>query len=99
MELKRLGDIIKITSGGTPLTSRREYYDNGNIPWAKTGDLKVRHLSIIPDSISQLGLENSSAKIFPVNTVLIAMYGATIGNCSILKTAAATYPPDEPHIF
>nr|WP_314835122.1 restriction endonuclease subunit S [uncultured Flavobacterium sp.] len=90
MELKRLGDIIKITSGGTPLTSKREYYDDGNIPWAKTGDLKVRHLSKIPDSISQLGLNNSSAKIFPVNTVLIAMYGATIGNCSILKTSAAT---------
>ncbi|MFV8367597.1 restriction endonuclease subunit S [Flavobacterium sp. XS1P27] len=90
MELKRLGDIIKITSGGTPLTSKREYYDDGKIPWAKTGDLKVRHLSKIPDSISQLGLDNSSAKIFPINTVLIAMYGATIGNCSILKTSAAT---------
>ena len=90
MELKRLGDIIKITSGGTPPKSKREYYDDGNIPWAKTGDLKVRHLSKIPDSISQLGLDNSSAKIFPVNTVLIAMYGATIGNCSILKTSAAT---------
>lgn len=90
MKLKRLGDIIKITSGGTPLTSKREYYDSGTIPWAKTGDLKVRHLSKIPDSITQLGLENSSAKIFPKNTVLIAMYGATIGNCSILKTEAAT---------
>lgn len=90
MELKRLGDIIKITSGGTPLTSKREYYDSGTIPWVKTGDLKVRHLSKIPDCITQLGLENSSAKIFPKNTVLIAMYGATIGNCSILKTEAAT---------
>jgi len=90
MKLERLGDIVKITSGGTPLTSKREYYIDGNIPWVKTGDLKVRHLHRIPDSITQLGLDNSSAKIFPVNTVLIAMYGATIGNCSILKTSAAT---------
>lgn len=90
MKFEKLGKIVKITSGGTPLTSKREYYDGGNIPWVKTGDLKVRHLSNIPDSITQLGLENSSAKIFPTNTVLIAMYGATIGNCSILKKEAAT---------
>ena len=90
MKLEKLGNLIKITSGGTPLTSKREYYENGNIPWVKTGDLKVRHLTEVPDSITKLGLENSSAKIFPPNTVLIAMYGATIGACSILKVEAAT---------
>ncbi len=90
MYFKRLGDVFKITSGGTTLTSIREYYDSGTIHWVKTGDLKVRHLSKIPNFITKLGLENSSAKIFPKNTVLIAMYGATIGNCSILKTEAAT---------
>ena len=90
MKFEKLGNIAKITSGGTPLTSRREYYDNGTIPWVKTGDLKVRHLKNIPDKITKAGLENSSAKIFPVNTVLVAMYGATIGACSILKTEAAT---------
>jgi type I restriction enzyme S subunit len=90
MKFERLGDIVTITSGGTPLTSKREYYDNGTIPWVKTGDLKVRHLSKVSDKITQLGLENSSAKIFPVNTVLVAMYGATIGACSILKIEAAT---------
>ncbi len=90
MKFERLGNITAITSGGTPLTSKREYYDNGTIPWVKTGDLKVKDLSEIPDSITELGLENSSAKIFPVNTVLVAMYGATIGACSILKKQAAT---------
>lgn len=90
MKFERLGDIVTITSGGTPLTSKREFYDNGTIPWVKTGDLKVRHLSKVSDKITQLGLENSSAKIFPVNTVLVAMYGATIGACSILKIEAAT---------
>jgi len=90
MKWVKLGDIIRITSGGTPLTSKREYYDNGTIRWVKTGDLKKQYLFETPDRITQLGLENSSAKIFPINTVLIAMYGATIGNCSILKIAAST---------
>lgn len=86
----KLGNIIKITSGGTPLTSRREYYESGTIPWVKTGDLKVTFLTEVPDKITELGLANSSSKIFPINTVLLAMYGATIGNCSILKIEAAT---------
>jgi len=90
MKFEKLGNIIKITSGGTPPTSKREYYENGDIPWVKTGDLKVRHITEVPDSITRLGLENSSAKIFPPNTVLVAMYGATIGACSILKIEAAT---------
>ena len=90
MKFEKLGNIVSISSGGTPLTSKSEYYNNGTIPWVKTGDLKVRHLINIPDKITQLGLENSSAKLFPVNSVLIAMYGATIGACSILKIKAAT---------
>ena len=90
MKFERLGDYVTITSGGTPLTTKKEYYENGTIPWVKTGDLKVKNLVRIPDKISQKGLENSSAKLFPTNTVLIAMYGATIGACSILKTEAST---------
>ncbi|MBS1491423.1 MAG: restriction endonuclease subunit S [Bacteroidetes bacterium] len=90
MKWVKLGDVLKITSGGTPLTSKREYYDNGTVHWVKTGDLKQQYLSDTPERITQLGLENSSAKIFPINTVLIAMYGATIGNASILKVTAAT---------
>lgn len=86
----KLGDIFKITSGGTPKSGTREYYDNGTIPWVKTGDLKVRHLTSVPGNITEAGLQNSSAKIFPLDTVLIAMYGATIGACSILKIEAST---------
>lgn len=90
MKYERLGNIVTITSGGTPLTSNKEYYVNGNIPWVKTGDLKVKYLVEIPEKITRLGITNSSAKIFPINTVLVAMYGATIGACSILKTEAST---------
>jgi type I restriction enzyme S subunit len=90
MNWVKLGDVLKITSGGTPKSGVREYYGNGTIAWVKTGDLKIRHLFDVPDKITDAGLKNSSAKIFPVNTVLMAMYGASIGNCSILKVEAAT---------
>ncbi|MCX6316322.1 MAG: restriction endonuclease subunit S [Bacteroidetes bacterium] len=87
-----IGEVFRITSGGTPQTSISQYYDNGKIFWVNSGDLKVKNLTSenIPKRITEIGLENSSAKILPVNTVLIALYGATIGNCSILKTEAAT---------
>ena len=90
MKSVKIGDIFKITSGGTPNRDRRDYYENGNIPWVKTGDLKNKYLYQTSEFINEAGLQNSSAKIFPKNTVLIALYGATIGACSILKISAAT---------
>ncbi len=89
-EIVKLGDFATITSGGTPSRINGEYYDNGNIPWVKTGDLKSKYIFEPDEYITQDGLNNSSAKLFPANTVLIALYGATIGNCSILGIEAAT---------
>lgn len=86
----KLGDIYKISSGGTPSKSKREYYENGNINWVKTGDLKHQYLYTTEDNITELGLNNSSAKMYEEDTVLIAMYGATIGATSILKIPACT---------
>jgi type I restriction enzyme S subunit len=88
--MAKLGDLFTITSGGTPSTKNKDYYENGTIAWIKTGDLKSKYISENVDHITQLGLENSSAKIFPINTVLVAMYGATIGACSILPFEAST---------
>ena len=85
----KLGDIFEIGSGGTPSKSHPEYY-KGNIPWVKTGDLKSEYLYKVEDFISEEGLKNSSAKMYEENTVLIAMYGATIGATSILKLSACT---------
>jgi type I restriction enzyme, S subunit len=90
MRIAKLGEVFKITSGGTPNRSVNEYYDGGTIPWVKTGDLKVKNVFEVDEFITEAGLSNSSAKIFPKNTVLIAMYGATIGACSILGIEAAT---------
>lgn len=85
----KLGDIFEIGSGGTPSKSHPEYY-GGNIPWVKTGDLKNEYLYEAEDFITEEGLNNSSAKMYEADTVLIAMYGATIGATSILKIDACT---------
>ena len=84
-----LGDIFEIGSGGTPSKIHPEYY-GGNIPWVKTGDLKEEYLYSVEDHIKEEGLNNSSAKMYPPGTVLIAMYGATIGATSILRFDACT---------
>lgn len=88
--MAKLGELYKITSGGTPSRTHSEYYEDGTIPWVKTGDLNDKYLFETDEKISQLGLENSSARIYLKNTVLLAMYGATIGATSILKIDAAT---------
>jgi len=85
----KLGNLFEIGSGGTPAKSHSEYY-NGNISWIKTGDLKKQYLFDSEDCITEAGLNNSSAKIYDKDTVLIAMYGATIGATSILKMSACT---------
>lgn len=85
----KLGDIFEISSGGTPSKSHPEYY-GGDIPWVKTGDLKKEYLYEVEDFITEEGLKNSSAKMYESDTVLIAMYGATIGATSILKMNACT---------
>ena len=85
----KLGDIFEIGSGGTPSKLHPEYY-GGNIPWVKTGDLKSEYLYKVEDYITEEGLINSSAKLYETDTVLVAMYGATIGAASILKMPACT---------
>ena len=81
---------FQLTSGGTPNKKNASYYENGTIPWVKTGDLKERYVPVGIECITKEGLDNSSAKLFPPKTVLVAMYGATIGACSILAYEAAT---------
>lgn len=86
----KIGEIFKVTSGGTPSRKRQDYFIDGTIPWVKTGDLKGKYVKGASEFITEEALKNSSAKIFPKNTVLLAMYGATIGACSILPFEAAT---------
>ena len=88
--MAKLGEVFTIASGGTPDKKKPFYYENGTIPWVKTGDLKTQYVPEGIECITEEGLDNSSAKLFPPNTVLVAMYGATIGACSILPYEAAT---------
>lgn len=84
-----LGEIGTWQAGGTPSRMHKEYY-GGNIPWLKTGDLNDGLITTIPEYITEEGLNNSSAKLNPAGSVLIAMYGATIGKVGILGIPAAT---------
>lgn len=84
-----LGELGKWSSGGTPNRGCPEYY-GGEIPWVKTGDLTDGLITSIPETITELGLSKSSAKLFPPGTLLIAMYGATIGKLGLLSNAATT---------
>ncbi|CAA6814356.1 MAG: Type I restriction-modification system, DNA-methyltransferase subunit M (EC / Type I restriction-modification system, specificity subunit S (EC [uncultured Sulfurovum sp.] len=89
-DMVKIGEIHKTSSGGTPLSSKNEFYDKGNIPWVNSGEVKQGLILNTKNKITQLGLDNSSAKIFPKYTVLIAMYGATVGQVGILGIEAST---------
>lgn len=89
-QTKTLGKICKTGSGGTPLSSRKEYYDGGTIPWLVSGEVAQGNVREAKNFITKAGLENSAAKLFPKDTVLIAMYGATAGQVGILRFEAAT---------
>ena len=67
-----LGEVGTWQSGGTPSRSNKTYY-GGNIPWLKTGDLNDGLISYIPESITEEAVANSSAKINPRGSVLIAI--------------------------
>ncbi len=68
-------NITTVYSGGTPNRKKIEYWENGTIPWVKTTELQNNHLSTIEECITKEGLKNSSAKIIPAKSILIAMYG------------------------
>ena len=85
----RLEEVCSTTSGGTPSRSNREYF-GGQIPWVKSGDLNDDIVMSTDEKITELGLNSSSAKLFPEGTVLIAMYGASVGKLGILNIPAAT---------
>ena len=78
-----LGKVVKTTSGGTPARKHREYYSNGTINWVKSKELTGQYLFDTEESLTSLGVAMSSAKILPAHSVLIAMYGATVGEHGI----------------
>ncbi len=85
----RLGDIAEIESGGTPSSSKPEYWDDGDICWATLPDLKNKYLFDTQRKITALGLKNSSAKLLPANSVIFSSR-ATIGEVAITKVETST---------
>ena len=85
----RMQEIAQWGSGGTPSRKVSEYY-NGDISWVKTGELNNDYIFETEEHITQEAISHSSAKIYPTDTVVIAMYGATIGKVGILGIPAAT---------
>ena len=90
VQWKTLGDVaVKISSGGTPKTGVKDYY-NGDIPWLRTQEVGNGDIWDTGVKITELGLKNSSAKMIPENCVIIAMYGATVGKVGINKIPLCT---------
>lgn len=69
-----LGEIARITSGGTPDRSEPSYW-GGSVPWVTTGEIQFNTITDTAEKITEAGLKNSSAKLFPPGTLLMAMYG------------------------
>ena len=82
-EVKPISDVSSTMSGGTPNRSKKHYYINGNISWVKTGELGDKYIYDTEEKITDLAINESSAKLVPPYSVIIAMYGATIGKSSI----------------
>jgi type I restriction enzyme, S subunit len=85
----KLGDLGDWSSGGTPSRQVSTYF-GGTIPWVKTGDLRHQIIDRVEEAITEAGLAHSAAKLFPPGTLLVAMYGATIGQTGVLSFEAAT---------
>ena len=88
--LVKLGDVVQTISGGTPSRSHPEYYDGGTIPWLTSGEINTGVITSVKNSITEDGMNKSSAKMVPANSVVVAMYGATAGVTGILRVAATT---------
>ena len=89
-EMVKVGDVFETTSGGTPLRSIPEFFESGTIPWLRSGEVKQGYILKSEKFITEAGLKNSSAKVLPIDSVLVAMYGATAGQVGILKFIATT---------
>ena len=86
----KLGEEFKTSSGATPLSTKREYYEGGTISWINSGELDSPFIYKAANFITQKGFDNSSTTIYPQDTILVAMYGATAGKASLLKMEACT---------
>ena len=88
----KIESICAVKTGATPLRERKDFYENGTVPWVKTGEVKNGEIFDAEECITELAVSSTNCKVFPVNTILIAMYGQgqTRGRCGMLKVPAST---------
>jgi type I restriction enzyme, S subunit len=84
-----IDDFCETGSGGTPSRANKDYY-GGNIPWVKSGELREDVITDTEEKITERAIKESSAKIVPSGSILLAMYGATVGRMAFLGIDAAT---------
>lgn len=89
MEYTSIGESCSVVSGGTPSRSKNEYWENGNIPWIKIGNIKSKYVNEYDELITEQGLNNSSAKLLKKGTILYTIF-ATLGEVGILYIEACT---------
>jgi type I restriction enzyme, S subunit len=87
----RIGDFCDTGSGSTPSRDQMaRYYENGTIPWVKSGELRESVINATEEHITEAALHETSVKLVPANSLLVAMYGATVGRLGILGMQATT---------
>ena len=91
-EVTTVGSVARIQSGGTPSRDNPEYWQNGTIPWVKTGEIDYCVIQDAEEKITAKGLKESATRLFPKGTLLMAMYGqgVTRGRVGLLGVDAAT---------
>ena len=91
-DIFKIDDLATVSSGGTPSRNRKDFYDKGTIPWVKTAEVVNTVITDTSEKITKLGLSNSSAKLYPIGSLVIAMYGqgATRGRTAKLGIEAST---------
>lgn len=89
-DIVSVNELYDTSSGGTPSRKNFDFYNDGQINWLKTQELKDTFIFQSEEKITKLGLKKSAAKLFPIHTVVIALYGATIGMLGILAEPATT---------
>lgn len=91
-DVAEAGSLCHFSSGGTPDRGNPAYWTGGTIPWVKTGEVNYRTISVVEECITELGLQNSAAKLLPAGTLVMAMYGqgVTRGRVARLGIAATT---------
>jgi type I restriction enzyme S subunit len=101
---KQIGEMTEVSAGGTPATSNKDYWNPPEVPWMSSGEVHLRRIHSTEKQISNLGLKNSAAKIFPKKSVVMALagQGKTRGCVAVLESEVATnqslaaiYPSDQ----